>query len=197
MITEDGYRDSPIKTEALETLCNPSKTIGDLRKLIGFLGRYRPSICDFSRITKPLYDILCVSKENISPKWKCCSKKSQGQRSSNEKIEVTKDHSKIVDKFNIKYAKTMVYPDFLSPFTVNCDASEKELEAVLYQEQNGQMKVISYASRTLTPAEKNYNLHSGKLEFLALKGPLPKSLEAIFIMLKNLQSFLTAILSPT
>ena len=31
------------------------------------------------------------------------------------------------------------------------------------------MKVISYTSLTLTPAEKNYNLHSGKLEFLALK----------------------------
>ena len=29
--------------------------------------------------------------------------------------------------------------------------------------------MISFASRTLTPAEKNYHLHSGKLEFLALK----------------------------
>ena len=31
------------------------------------------------------------------------------------------------------------------------------------------MKVISYASRTLSQAEKNYHLHSSKLEFLALK----------------------------
>ena len=31
------------------------------------------------------------------------------------------------------------------------------------------MGVIGYASRTLTPAEQNYYLHSGKLEFLALK----------------------------
>ena len=29
--------------------------------------------------------------------------------------------------------------------------------------------MIAYGSRTLTPAEKNYSLHSGKLEFLALK----------------------------
>ena len=41
--------------------------------------------------------------------------------------------------------------------------------AVLYQEKNSKMKVISYASRTLTPAKKNYHLHSGKLEFLVLK----------------------------
>ncbi|CAB4013058.1 Retrovirus-related Pol poly from transposon [Paramuricea clavata] len=31
------------------------------------------------------------------------------------------------------------------------------------------MRVIAYASRTLTQAEKNYHLHTGKLEFLALK----------------------------
>ncbi len=31
------------------------------------------------------------------------------------------------------------------------------------------MCVIGFASRTLTPVEKKYHLHSGKLEFLALK----------------------------
>uniref|UniRef100_A0A8C5PEK4 Gypsy retrotransposon integrase-like protein 1 n=1 Tax=Leptobrachium leishanense TaxID=445787 RepID=A0A8C5PEK4_9ANUR len=31
------------------------------------------------------------------------------------------------------------------------------------------MVVIAYGSRTLTPPEKNYHMHSGKLEFLALK----------------------------
>ena len=31
------------------------------------------------------------------------------------------------------------------------------------------MRVIGYGSRTLTTAEKNYYLHSGKLQFLALK----------------------------
>ena len=31
------------------------------------------------------------------------------------------------------------------------------------------MRVIGYGSRSLTKAEKNYFLHSGKLEFLALK----------------------------
>ena len=52
---------------------------------------------------------------------------------------------------------------------MTCDASNKGLGAVLYQEQDGVNRVISFASRTLSEAEKNYNLHSGKLEFLALK----------------------------
>ena len=39
----------------------------------------------------------------------------------------------------------------------------------MYQEQDGAVRVVSYGSRTLTPAEKNYYQHSGKLEFLAMK----------------------------
>jgi hypothetical protein len=37
---------------------------------------------------------------------------------------------------------------------------------VLYQKQNGQMRVMGYGSRSLSQAENKY--HSGKLEFLVL-----------------------------
>ncbi|KAK7904447.1 hypothetical protein WMY93_017054 [Mugilogobius chulae] len=63
----------------------------------------------------------------------------------------------------------MAYPDFQRPFILHVDASEDGLGAVLYQRQGGVLRVIGYGSRTLSPAEKNYKLHSGKLEFLALK----------------------------
>ena len=63
----------------------------------------------------------------------------------------------------------MAYPDFNSPYILHTDTSETGLGTVLYQHQNGLLRVIAYGSRTLTPAEKNYHLHSGKLEFLALK----------------------------
>ena len=58
--------------------------------------------------------------------------------------------------------KRISYPDFEKP-------SNYGLGAVLYQKKEGVDRVISYASRTLTDAETNYDLHSGKLEFLALK----------------------------
>ena len=49
------------------------------------------------------------------------------------------------------------------------DASKDGLGAVLYQYQGDILRVVAYGSRSLTPAEKNYHFHSGKLEFLALK----------------------------
>ena len=70
---------------------------------------------------------------------------------------------------HLKSGEVIAYPDPEKPFFMTCDASNHGLGAVLYQTQAGVDRVISYASRTLTDAEKNYNLHSGKLEFLALK----------------------------
>lgn len=63
----------------------------------------------------------------------------------------------------------LAYPDFTRPFILHTDTSQKGLGAVLYQNQDYKTRVIGYGSRTLTPAEQNYHMHSGKLEFLALK----------------------------
>ena len=83
---------------------------------------------------------------------------------------------KIVDGLidHLKSDVVIAYPDWDVPFFLTTDASNYGLGAVLYQKQNGKDRVISYASRTLTNAEKNYNLHSGKLEFLALKWAITK-----------------------
>ena len=70
---------------------------------------------------------------------------------------------------HLKSPNVIAYPDFSQPFIVHTDASQEGLGAALYQVQEGKTKIISLASRTLTPAEKNYFMHSGKLEFLALK----------------------------
>ena len=61
----------------------------------------------------------------------------------------------------------MAYADFKSPFILHTDASGDGLEAVLYQDQDCQRRVIAYASRSLSKSERNYPVH--KLEFLALK----------------------------
>ena len=86
-------------------------------------------------------------------------------------IEWTVQHQLILNEVLdiLKSQKLISFPDFEKSFIVYCDASETGLGVVLCQNQDGKLKVISYASRTLTPAEKNYQLDSGKLKFLALK----------------------------
>ena len=59
-------------------------------------------------------------------------------------------------------------PIIKKPFKLHTDASENELGAVLYQNQDdGTNHVIAYASQTLSKSENSYDAH--KLEFLALK----------------------------
>ena len=63
----------------------------------------------------------------------------------------------------------LAYADFKAPFVLHTDASGGGLGVVLYQVQDGQKRVIAYASRSLSKSERNYPVH--KLEFLALNGP--------------------------
>ena len=156
IITSHGYHDDPATTEVIEKLRIASKSQKDLRKLLGFLGYYRSSIPNFSRIAKPLYELLSGQCKKSS------SKKDLKWEASHQQIVI-----KLLDY--LVSPAIMAYPDFNIPFVLHCDASESGLGAVLYQEQDGKLKVIAYASRTLSAAEKNYTLHSGKLEFLALK----------------------------
>ena len=80
-------------------------------------------------------------------------------------------HQKAVERLfdHLVSPPILGYPDFSKPFVVHTNASREGLGAVLYHKQDGKMRVIGYGSRSLTKAEKNYFLHSGKLEFLALE----------------------------
>ena len=133
-----------------------------------------------SRLAKPLYDLLSSATDPSRSAMKTGRQKEstksrptplRGQLSSNQHIRWTEEHQErlnlLVDL--VMQPGVMAYPDFKEPFVLHTDASADGLGAVLYQEQGGKLRVVGYGSRTLTPAERNYHLHSGKLEFLALK----------------------------
>ena len=73
-------------------------------------------------------------------------------------------------KTKLTHAPVLGFADYNKPFIIETDASHVGLGAVLSQDQEGQRKVIAYASRRLRPSEKNpRNCSSMKLELLALK----------------------------
>ena len=90
---------------------------------------------------------------------------------SNHRATGTEEHQKRLDMLIHRPTSPpmMAFPDFSKPFVLHTDTSQEGLGAVLYQEQDGKLRVLGYASWTLTPSEKNYHMDPGKLEFLALK----------------------------
>ena len=93
----------------------------------------------------------------------------KGKLKSKKEWQWGADHQKSFEllKGILTSSPVLAYPNFKLPFELHTDASSKGLGAILYQEQDGLKRVISYASRSLSPSEKNYSAF--KLEFLALK----------------------------
>lgn len=170
IVSSEGYKLDPSTiTPILRLKESPPKTVNEVRKLMGFLNYYRRYIGNFSRIAKPIYDLVKVAETN-TPDIKEKNRRSRKQ-SANHPVSWARTHQSALEKLIacLVSAPVMAFPDPSRPYVLHTDASEDGLGAVLYQEQNSILRVIGYGSRTLTPAEKNYHLHSGKLEFLALK----------------------------
>lgn len=178
LVTSEGVQIDPKDLEAVLHLKEREpKNVGEVRALLGFLGYYRSFIQDFSRIARPLFKLQESPVESgeqpvTSRPTKTTPKNNKtGQLPSRTPVQWTSEHSAVVSRLvdMLTNPPILAYPDFNLPFVLHTDASNDGLGAVLYQEQGSKLRVIAYGSRTLTPAEKNYHLHSSKLEFLALK----------------------------
>lgn len=175
LVSSQGVQVDPKDLDAvLQWKERKPKNVGEVRALLGFLGYYRSFIQDFSRIARPLFKLQEHPVESEERQVKTGPTKQsvkKGQLPSKTPVQWTPEHSAVVARLvdMLTSSPILAYPDFDLPFVLHTDASNEGLGAVLYQEQGGKLRVIAYGSRTLTPAEKNYHLHSNKLEFLALK----------------------------
>ena len=157
IVSEKGIEPDPdkiVKVSNWETPTTPEA----VRKFLGFVGYYRRFIPDFSKIARPLSDLMPTPHKSKS--------KSKVKQKPWE-WGPAQEHAFAELKRHLTSPPILGYPDFDYPFELHIDASLQGLGAVLYQQQCNVKRVISYASRGLTKSEKNYPAH--KLEFLALK----------------------------
>ena len=156
VVSGKGISTNPKKIEAVTKWPTP-KTVYDVRSFLGFVGYYRRFIKNFSKITKPIREVI-TGLENQS---KRAAKKTY--------IEWTDLANAAFDNLKTMCVSTpiLAYPDYQLPFTLHTNSSTDGLGAVLYQKQDGKQRVTAYASRSVSKAESNYPAH--KLEFLALK----------------------------
>ena len=172
LVSGQGYTMDPSEVAPVQALKEKAPTtVGELRRVMGFLSYYRTYIPNFSRIAQPLYQLLSTPPDQVKREKFRATTRKKGNLPPNTPIQWTDNHQKTLNSLIDKLIEPPIlgYPDMTQPFVLHTDASQEGLGAVLYQRQNGKMVVIGYGSRTLTPPEKNYHMHSGKLEFLALK----------------------------
>ncbi|KAG1939020.1 interleukin-1 receptor accessory protein-like 1-A [Pimephales promelas] len=168
VVSEKGVETDPEKISALKSWPVP-RNLKELRSFLGFAGYYRRFIKDYATIVKPLngltrgYAPICRSIKNKSPAEKFLDpKQSFGERWTSD-CQVAFDT--VISK--LTSAPVLGFANPKLPYILHTDASILGLGAVLYQEQNDQLRVIAYASRGLSQSESRYPAH--KLEFLALK----------------------------
>ncbi|KAL4273410.1 hypothetical protein GQ457_13G014730 [Hibiscus cannabinus] len=114
----------------------PPATVKGIRSFLGHAGFYRRFIKDFSKISKPLFNLLQQNQPFVF---------DEDCQSAFQEL-----------KKKLILAPIMVPPDWTSPFELMCDASDYAVGAALGQRRGKLFHVIYYAIRTLNDAQVNY-----------------------------------------
>jgi len=132
----------PVKVQGITDWPTPL-TVKDVRSFLGFCNFYRIFIKNFSDIACPLNDLTCKNEQFI---WtdKC----------NDAFLELKQSCS------NYPVLRT---PDWTKQFIMETDASGYALGVVIAQEFKDGIHPIAFHSRSLLPAEKNYDAHDKEL----------------------------------
>ena len=128
----------PTKVKSVTEWLAPT-SVGEICGFLGLAGYYRRFIENFSKIAKPMTELL---KKDTKFKW---TNECEASFQELKKRLVT--------------APVLILPDIRKDFQVYCDASRLGLGGVLMQDG----RVVSYASRQLRPHELNYATHDLEL----------------------------------
>ncbi|GKA40446.1 reverse transcriptase domain-containing protein [Tanacetum coccineum] len=141
-ISKSGIEVKKAKFDVIAKLPHPTSVKG-IRSFLGHAGFYNRFIQDFSKIARPMTQLLEKDTPFIFLK-------------------------KCIESFNILKKKLteapiLVAPDWDLPFGIMCDASDYVVGAVLGQCKTKYFQPIHYASKTMTDAQANYTTTKKKL----------------------------------
>ena len=137
LVNRDGTRPNPAKIEPINNYPVP-RNLKALRRFLGTSSWYRRFIPNYATIAEPLTNL---TKKNQKYEW------LEEQQRAFELLCAM-----------VMTASVLHRPDPNGLFIVQTDASDVGLRAVLLQEVKSQERVIEFASRVLTPAERNYSV---------------------------------------
>jgi hypothetical protein len=138
VLSAKGVAIDPSKIDAVSKWQSP-KSVTEIRSFLGLAGYYRWFIENFSRIAKPMTELL---KSNTPYVW-------------SDKCEASFQELKT----RLITTPVLTLSDASKDFVVYCDASRQGLSCVLMQ--GG--KVVAYASRQVQKHEENYPTHDLEL----------------------------------
>jgi hypothetical protein len=143
VVSPEGIAVDPGKVkEVMEW--KPPTTVFEVRSFLGLAGYYQRFIPNFSKITKPITELL--KKRNKYVWSEACD-------------EAFKQLKKLLTT-----SPVLAQPDTTKSFDVYCDASGTGLEGVLMQEG----RVISYSLRQLRRHEEHYPTHDLELAVVVM-----------------------------
>jgi len=148
VISSKGVEADPSKVERIQNFPMP-RSVTEVRRFLGIASYYRRFVQNFAKVAAGLNELL---------------KKTTDRFQWNEKSE----QSFSALKNALSSSPCLAYPDETKPYIIHTDASGEGLGAILHQIQDddGKEHPIAYASRTTTPAEKNYG--ASELEALGV-----------------------------
>ena len=132
VVSKDGVATDPKKVAAVKDWPTP-KCEKDVRSFLGLCSYYRNFIKGFAA---PMTQLL---EKGVKFHWSCECEEAFNQL-----------------KGALTSAPILGYPRPEGELIIDTDASDTGLGAVLSQRQDGQERVLSYASRTLSRPERNY-----------------------------------------
>lgn len=125
------------KLEAIVSYPSPNN-VGELRRFLGMVNFYRQFIPDCAAVQAPLTKLL-----RNGERWAWSQEQEAALRRLTKLLANTAQ---------------LQLPDLNREFVIHTDASDLGLGAILLQEHGGSLRPIAFASRTLTPAERNYSV---------------------------------------